>query len=76
MAQEPFAFGLLDEGRLIDYRTLTPQCRKHIRSRRLNSVVQLGTDRMIDLSFGSGEACYHLILELYDRVRRMLSKDS
>ena len=29
---------------------------------------QLGIDRIIDLAFGSGEAAYHVILELYDRV--------
>lgn len=26
-------------------------------------------DRIVDLQFGSGEAAYHVILELYDRVR-------
>ena len=25
-------------------------------------------DRIIDMTFGSGEAAYHVILELYDRV--------
>jgi hypothetical protein len=44
------------------------QCRKHLRARRLTAVFQVGTDRIIDLAFGSGEACYHLIVELYDRV--------
>jgi predicted ribosome quality control (RQC) complex YloA/Tae2 family protein len=48
------------------------QCRKHIRTRRLSSVVQLGVDRMVDLTFGSGEAAYHLIIELYDRVSATL----
>lgn len=42
--------------------------RKHLRARRLISVTQLGVDRVLDLQFGSGEAAYHLILELYDRV--------
>ena len=31
-------------------------------------VEQLGIDRIIDLQFGSNEAAYHLIIELYDRV--------
>ena len=44
------------------------QCRKHIRSRRLVNICQLGIDRIVDLQFGSGEAAYHLIVELYDRV--------
>jgi predicted ribosome quality control (RQC) complex YloA/Tae2 family protein len=42
--------------------------RKHIRSRRLESISQLGADRIADLQFGSNEAAYHLIVELYDRV--------
>lgn len=29
---------------------------------------QLGIDRIVDLQFGSDEAAYHLIVELYDRV--------
>ena len=39
--------------------------RKHLRSRRLEDVRQLGSDRVIDLTFGAGAACHHLILELY-----------
>jgi predicted ribosome quality control (RQC) complex YloA/Tae2 family protein len=42
--------------------------RKHIKGRRLESIQQLGIDRIVDLQFGSGEAAYHIILELYDRV--------
>lgn len=45
--------------------------RKHIKGRRLESIEQLGVDRIIDLQFGSGEAAYHIILELYDRVCSM-----
>lgn len=41
--------------------------RKHLKNKRLESLVQLGTDRIIDLQFGSGEAAYHIILELYDK---------
>lgn len=29
---------------------------------------QLGNDRIVDFQFGSDEAAYHLIIELYDRV--------
>ena len=29
---------------------------------------QLGIDRIVDIQFGSDEAAYHLIIELYDRV--------
>lgn len=46
--------------------------RKHLKSRRLEVVKQLGNDRIVQLQFGSGEAAYHIILELYDRVRRKL----
>jgi predicted ribosome quality control (RQC) complex YloA/Tae2 family protein len=41
--------------------------RKHVKNKRLESLTQLGTDRIIDLQFGSGEAAYHVILELYDK---------
>ncbi|KAK3248454.1 hypothetical protein CYMTET_42082 [Cymbomonas tetramitiformis] len=43
----------------------TVKLRKHLRSRRLESVQQLGLDRVVDFTFGSGDAAYHLILELY-----------
>ena len=39
--------------------------RKHVRAKRLEDVRQLGQDRVVDLRFGSGEHCAHLLLELY-----------
>ena len=39
--------------------------RKHINNKRLEKVNQVGVDRVVDLQFGSGEAAYHLILEMY-----------
>ena len=45
----------------------TMKLRKHLRNKRLEYIKQLGADRIIDLQFGSGEAAYHIILELYDR---------
>jgi predicted ribosome quality control (RQC) complex YloA/Tae2 family protein len=39
-----------------------------LKSRRLESIQQLGIDRIVDMQFGSGEAAYHLIVELYDKV--------
>lgn len=48
------------------------QCRKHLKTRRLVSVKQLGIDRIVDFQFGSDEAAYHLIIELYDRVSAKL----
>ncbi len=42
--------------------------RKHVRTRRLEDVRQLGVDRIVDFTFGTGEATYHIILELYSQV--------
>lgn len=47
--------------------------RKHLKNKRLENLVQLGTDRIIDLQFGSSEAAYHVILELYDRGNIILT---
>ncbi|KAM8736163.1 ribosome quality control complex subunit NEMF [Acanthopagrus schlegelii] len=49
------------------------KCRKHLKSRRLTQVKQLGIDRIIDIQFGSDEAAYHLIIELYDRGNIILA---
>ncbi|KAI8818482.1 uncharacterized protein EV422DRAFT_168502 [Fimicolochytrium jonesii] len=39
--------------------------RKHLRTRRLTGLDQLGADRVMDLRFGEGEHAYHLLLEFY-----------
>uniref|UniRef100_A0A8V5FKZ2 Ribosome quality control complex subunit NEMF n=1 Tax=Melopsittacus undulatus TaxID=13146 RepID=A0A8V5FKZ2_MELUD len=49
------------------------KCRKHLKTRRLVSVNQLGIDRIVDFQFGSDEAAYHLIIELYDRGNIVLT---
>ncbi|MGH0178586.1 UNVERIFIED_CONTAM: hypothetical protein FKN15_078050 [Acipenser sinensis] len=49
------------------------KCRKHLKSRRLVCVKQLGVDRIVDFQFGSDEAAYHLIVELYDRGNIVLT---
>ncbi|CAJ0935786.1 unnamed protein product, partial [Ranitomeya imitator] len=49
------------------------KCRKHLRSRRLVGITQLGVDRIVDLQFGSDNAAYHLIVELYDRGNIVLT---
>ena len=51
----------------------TLKLRKHIRSKRLASVQQLGIDRVIDFTFGSGEATYHLIVELHSKGNVILT---
>jgi len=47
--------------------------RKHINNKRLEYIKQCGVDRVIDLQFGSGDAAYHLILEMYDRGNLVLT---
>ncbi|XP_077587184.1 ribosome quality control complex subunit NEMF [Stigmatopora nigra] len=49
------------------------KCRKHLKTRRLAHIKQLGIDRIVDLQFGSDEAAYHLIVELYDRGNIVLT---
>ncbi|XP_024116839.1 nuclear export mediator factor Nemf [Oryzias melastigma] len=49
------------------------KCRKHLKTRRLTYIKQLGIDRIVDLQFGSDEAAYHLIVELYDRGNIILA---
>ncbi|XP_012286899.1 nuclear export mediator factor NEMF homolog [Orussus abietinus] len=47
--------------------------RKHLKNKRLESLTQVGVDRILDLQFGIGEAAYHIILELYDRGNIVLT---
>jgi predicted ribosome quality control (RQC) complex YloA/Tae2 family protein len=47
----------------------TLKLRKHLRTRRLEDVRQLGVDRVVDFVFGAGEHAHHLILEMYAQVR-------
>jgi predicted ribosome quality control (RQC) complex YloA/Tae2 family protein len=39
--------------------------RKHLRTKKLDKIEQLGIDRVIDLTFGKGESAYHILVELY-----------
>lgn len=50
----------------------TMKMRKHLKNKRLENIAQLGIDRVIDLQFGTNEASYHVILELYDRGNILL----
>lgn len=47
--------------------------RKHLKNKRLESLTQLGVDRVVDMQFGTDEASYHVILELYDRGNVILA---
>lgn len=49
------------------------QLRKHLNNKRLEKLTQLGVDRVVDFQFGTGEAAYHVILELYDRGNIILT---
>ncbi|KAK9805687.1 hypothetical protein WJX72_012021 [[Myrmecia] bisecta] len=51
----------------------TLKLRKHLRTRRLESVRQLGVDRIVDFTFGSGDAAHHLLLELYSQGNVILT---
>jgi hypothetical protein len=50
------------------HQNLLLQLRKHIRTKKLNDVQQLGVDRVVDLTFGTGESAFHLIVEFYAAV--------
>ncbi len=50
----------------------TLKLRKHLRTRRVEEVRQLGVDRVVDFVFGTGPATYHLIMEMYSQVTSVL----
>lgn len=39
--------------------------RKHLRTKKCESIQQLGIDRVVDITFGKGENAYHILVELY-----------
>ncbi|MFH4974566.1 hypothetical protein AB6A40_001275 [Gnathostoma spinigerum] len=49
--------------------------RKHIKQKRLESVNQLGIDRIIDMQFGIEDRACHVIVELYDRGNVVLTDE-
>ncbi|KAF3336238.1 nuclear export mediator factor NEMF isoform X2 [Carex littledalei] len=51
----------------------TLKLRKHIRSKRLEDVRQLGYDRIILFQFGLGESAHYIILELYAQGNILLT---
>lgn len=50
----------------------TMKLRKHLKNKRLEALRQVGIDRIVSMQFGTGEAAYHVILELYDRGNILL----
>eukprot|EP00668_Euglena_longa_P012176 GGOE01014608.1.p1 GENE.GGOE01014608.1~~GGOE01014608.1.p1 ORF type:complete len:1133 (+),score=385.10 GGOE01014608.1:88-3486(+) len=53
--------------------TFTLKLRKHLRTWRLESVAQLGVDRVVDFTFGREETCFHLIFEFYAKGNIILT---
>ena len=51
----------------------TLKLRKHVRTRRIEKVEQLGADRVIVITCGSGVAEHKLIIELYDKGNLVLT---
>ena len=43
----------------------TMKLRKHIRTKKVESVRQLGVDRVVDITFGKNENAFHILVELY-----------
>ena len=52
---------------------LALQLRKHLRGKRLENVEQLGVDRVLRLSFGTGALAMHVIVELYAQGNVLLT---
>jgi len=49
--------------------------RKHLRTKKLTAIRQLGMDRVIDLQFGRDEFAAHIIVELYAQGNVILTDD-
>lgn len=47
--------------------------RKHLKNKRLERIHQLGVDRIVLFQFGTGEAAYYIIIELYDKGNIVLT---
>jgi predicted ribosome quality control (RQC) complex YloA/Tae2 family protein len=51
----------------------TMKLRKYLRTRRLESVQQMGVDRVVDFYFGSKDSGYHLVCEFYAKGNVLLT---
>ena len=58
---------LLDDFSALRYipTSFCSKLRKHLKNKRLEKITQINLDRVIDLTFGSGEMEYHIISEFY-----------
>jgi len=50
--------------------------RKHLRTKKLTNIAQLGIDRVVDLTFGVGETAHHILVELYASGNIILTDSS
>jgi len=50
--------------------------RKHLRTKKLTFIKQLGMDRVIDLQFGKEENAMHILVELYAQGNIILTDHS
>ena len=50
--------------------------RKHLRTKKLVSIKQLGMDRVIDLQFGREEYAFHILVELYAQGNIILTDEN
>jgi predicted ribosome quality control (RQC) complex YloA/Tae2 family protein len=53
--------------------SFTLKLRKHIRTRRVEKIEQLGVDRVVDFTFGEGDKAYHIIVEFYAKGNLILT---
>jgi predicted ribosome quality control (RQC) complex YloA/Tae2 family protein len=53
------------ERQKIQISSINIKLRKHLKNKRLAAIRQLGIDRVVDIEFGEGEFCHHVILEFY-----------
>lgn len=51
----------------------TMKLRKHLRNKRLESITQLGVDRIVDLQFGINEFTNHVIIEFFSKGNIILT---
>uniref|UniRef100_A0A8C9H3F7 Uncharacterized protein n=1 Tax=Piliocolobus tephrosceles TaxID=591936 RepID=A0A8C9H3F7_9PRIM len=48
----------------------TMKLRKHLRSRKITNITQLGGDRVVDIQFGYDDNACHLVIEFYvDKIK-------
>jgi len=47
--------------------------RKHLRTKKLEDIQQVGLDRVVDIRFGSGESACHVFLEFYSNGNLVLT---